>query len=365
MNTAPKELGEKAEIKKFYNGRKHNLCYEWFEKENEKFKKYGYHLEYQKVPCGDCAGCQEAYSKDWATRCVLEAQKYKSNYFITLTYDEENAPRDDELVNKKTGEIFENDNWEQAHLEERDMTLFLKKLRITWKRHYNWPKDKPENYYEEDVSKQFLELQEGIRFFYCGEYGGQTQRPHYHMILFNFPIPLEELTIRKIDKEGNYHWECEKICNLWGKGHIDICEVNWDTCAYVARYVMKKQGGKKPDEYYYENGKTPEFIRMSRMPGLGLDFFTKNFQKIYQNDEIILKGHREKIQPVKPPRYFDAKYDLINHKDLEAIKEQRKFIAKQANKSKNLQTDLCERERLKREEYLKNKTWNSLKRDKV
>lgn len=344
MNTALKKLGEKAQIVTFLNGLNKSLNYEYYEHQNELYKEMGADMEFMKIPCGDCAGCQESYSKDWATRCVLEAEKYASNYFITLTYDEDHAPRDDELINKKTGEVFENDNWEQAHLEERDMTLFLKKLRITWQRHYK---------------------HDGIRFFYCGEYGGQTQRPHYHMILFNFPIPIEELTIRKIDKDGNYHWDCEKLRNLWGKGNIDICEVNWDTCAYVARYVMKKQGGKKPDEWYYENGKTPEFIRMSRMPGIGLDFFNKNFQDIYQNDEIILKGHREKIQPVKPPKYFDAKYDLIDHGKLEAIKERRKFIAKMANKSKNLQTDLPERERLKREEFLKNKSWNALKRDKI
>ena len=49
---------------------------------------------------------------------------------------------------------------------------------------------------------------------------------------------------------------------------------------------MKKLKGKMDDEKYYEQGMTPEFVRMSRKPGIGLQFFNENNLEIYRNDEI-------------------------------------------------------------------------------
>lgn len=349
-----------GKILEFMNGKiAGGIDYEYFENLNEIYRWKGVQKEYIKVPCGKCIGCRESKSKEWATRCVLESEQYEHNYFITLTYNEYYLPREDELVNKKTGEIFQNDNWEQGHLVKSELQEFMKDLRAYWKEHYN---------------------HDGIRFFSCGEYGGSaegTHRPHYHLILFNIPIPTWELQIRKIDGDGQIHWQHEGIERCWKdkrlstktktvpKGFVDICEVNWDTCAYVARYTVKKEGEEKSDEWYYMQGKTPEFINMSRKPGIGLDFFTKNYQDIYKCDEIIIKGHREKIQPVKPPSYYDKKYDLIDHQGYCRIKNERKAIAKYATRTANAQSSLTEYERLREEEKLKRIKMNTLKRDKA
>ena len=37
------------------------------------------------VPCGQCIECRLAYSRQWATRMMLEAQDHKGCYFLTLT----------------------------------------------------------------------------------------------------------------------------------------------------------------------------------------------------------------------------------------------------------------------------------------
>lgn len=346
IDHSPEMEGQPAKIRKFINSKSKEFPgYEYYDKQNNLLNSLDNNfLEFCKIPCKWCAGCQEKYSKDWATRCMLEASQYEHNYFITLTYDEEHIPRDDYILNRKTGELIENDNWEQGHLEPDDVVKFMKDLRRYWEYHYNHT---------------------GIRFFLCGEYGGQTKRPHYHAILFNCPIKPEMLKIHSISKSGDTLWECETIQNIWEKGFISIAEVNWDTCAYVARYVMKKMKGRVEDEFYFQNGMSPEFIRMSRMPGIGLDFFTSNFQKIYANDEIILKGHKEKIQPIKPPEYYDEKFAELHPDIMADIKEHRKRIAKEQNKLKNAQTSLTEKERLKIEERTKISKWNTLKRDKV
>lgn len=40
------------------------------------------------VSCGQCAGCRLDRSKNWAVRCMHEAQMHEENCFITLTFDE-------------------------------------------------------------------------------------------------------------------------------------------------------------------------------------------------------------------------------------------------------------------------------------
>lgn len=348
VDKLPKKYGEPAKIIKFINSKGADFPgYEHFEKLNQKNAKseYDYRYEYQKIPCKWCAGCQETYSKQWAARCMLEAAAWKENYFLTLTYNDMNIPRDDELVNKRTGEIFLNDNWEQGHLEPEDVTLFLKRLRKHWKKEYN---------------------HDNIRFYLCGEYGGQTQRPHYHAIMFNLPIKPENLKVYKIDKAtGNVTYTCKEIEDIWGKGFITIGEVNWDTCAYVARYVMKKMKGWHSDESYYEKGMSPEYVRMSRKPGIGLDFFTKNFQEIYEHDEIIIKGRKEQITAIKPPEYYDRLFRNNHPETMDAIKERRKIIAKSQNELKNALTSLSEKERLQVEQRTKVNKWKTLQRNKI
>lgn len=53
-----------------------------------------------KVPCGQCIGCRLERSRQWAIRCVHEAQQYNDNCFITLTYDDDHVPRDGSLKKK-------------------------------------------------------------------------------------------------------------------------------------------------------------------------------------------------------------------------------------------------------------------------
>lgn len=307
--------------------------YEWFDHMNDQFKKAHLHREWLRVPCGQCIGCQEAYTKQWAVRCMLEASKFEHNYFLTLTYNDAHLPRDEiEIVNKNTGEIGEAS--ELGCLNKRDLQLFMKRLRAYFKRHYDF---------------------EGIRFFACGEYGSEGSRPHYHIILFNCPLTIREddLSVHSITSDKNIIWNSKTIEELWTDdkdesiGFSSVCEVNWDTCAYTARYCLKKIKGKISQDYYFDNGQIPEFTVMSRMPGIGRDFFEENFQKIYENDEILIKGHAEKIKPIKPPKYFDKIYQDIYPDEYKALVDRRKQCMLDNNKLKSKQTSLSEKEQLK------------------
>lgn len=308
--------------------------YEYFDAENKFLESLqnNYHRgeRWIRVPCGQCAGCREAKSREWAVRCMLEAEQYPDrdgltfNWHITLTYDEDTLPRYDEIINKRTGEFKDADN-ENGILRYSDFQDFKKRLLEHWRFKYNWT---------------------GIKFYMCGEYGGQTQRPHYHCIFFNMPLDPSKLKIHAMNKDGPIYL-CDEIQKIWNKGFISITEVSWDICAYVARYVMKKRYGSLSQDEYFDASMVPEFTHMSNRQAIGKKFFDKNFQMIYANDEIILKGHACKIQRSKPPKYYDKLFKDIYPDDYKVLADKRKRSVELNNKLKLNNTTLTERDYLK------------------
>lgn len=132
--------------------------------------------EHLVVPCGKCVECRLDYSRDWANRCYLESKSYKDNYFLTLTYDDVSLPMVSSIDNE-TGELVR-----RSTLRPKDMTDFIKRLRRYYDFHFN---------------------HQGIRFYYCGEYGDHTFRAHYHMLVFNLPIADLKFYKNNFDK-GTY-----------------------------------------------------------------------------------------------------------------------------------------------------------------
>lgn len=199
------------------------------------------------LPCGQCIGCRLDYSRDWANRCMLELPYHDTAWFVTLTYDDQYLPKSF-AADQKTGEVLA----PVATLQARHMQLFLKLLR----RHF--PSDH-------------------IRFFGCGEYGTQSLRPHYHLIIFG--LHLQDLVLYKRSVLGYNYFNSESLSRCWidgdtgqSRGYAVVGAVSWDTCAYVARYMLKKQKGASADVYKQLNIE-PEFCRMSRKPGIGYQYY--------------------------------------------------------------------------------------------
>lgn len=266
----------------------------------------------QMIPCGKCIGCRLEISKQWATRCMLEARDWEHNWFVTLTYDDEHKPYTNTFLDHDTGEVYQDDGTWNGYLEPKDIKKFMHDLRQKWERKYKHT---------------------GIRYYGCGEYGGQTARPHYHMILFNLPIPKEGLKVRGINQEKRPYYQCDEIAKIWGKGNIQVDEVTWSSCAYVARYVTKKMTGTGAPEHYASKGQTPEFVRMSRMPGIARRYYDENKEKIYEYDEILTNmGIKKGARKVKPPRYYDKLYDIDENEKMEKIKRDRRTKGKELTK---------------------------------
>lgn len=250
------------------------------------------------VPCSKCWGCRLERSRQWAIRCMHEAQMHENNCFITLTYSEENLTYGNE----------------KPTLYPRDLQLFFKRLR--------------------------KRLGASIRYFSCGEYGEKKGRPHYHVCLFGYDFPDKKPVPSRTE---NQYYSSQLLAELWPHGGNVIGELNFETAAYTARYIMKKKLGRNSD-YYEKQGLVPEFTRMSLKPGIGTSWYERYKSDVFPSDFIVLSGSRGKM---RPPRYYGSKYELTNPEQYGIIKDRRQKEALK-HESDNKLSRLRTKERIKK-----------------
>jgi len=228
------------------------------------------------VPCGQCIGCRLERSRQWAIRCVHEAQMHQSNSFITLTYNEKNIPDD-------------------GSLDVRHFQLFMKRLR----KKIGCP----------------------IRYYHCGEYGASLGRPHYHAIIFGYDFPDKRVwkTTKKKSQEIKLYRSAE-LEQIWQYGYSSIGDVTFESAAYVARYIMKKITGEDAASHY--QGKKPEYTTMSRRPGLAKNWYDRFECDVYPSDFVVMRG-----QKMRPPKYYDNLYEIVSPADFVRLKQKRKANA--------------------------------------
>lgn len=229
------------------------------------------------IPCGGCIGCRLDRAAEWQTRLLHESKEHRVNCFLTCTYSNDNLPPHNSL-NKK------------------DFQDFMKRLR-----------------------KHVSPLK--IRFFACGEYGDQTERPHYHAIIFGYDFSDKKKHSK--GSRGDQIYVSDTLGKLWGLGHCWIGSVTPESCGYVARYIMKKVRGEQAELHYTrpdpQTGElisiTPEYIHMSLKPAIGATFYDKFAKEIHGQDSVLIKGSKRKV-----PRYYDKKLDAQNPERLEELK---------------------------------------------
>lgn len=265
------------------------------------------------LPCGQCIGCRLEYSRQWANRMMLELQYHDSAYFCTFTYDDVHVPRT-YYADPETGEAVP-----VLTLDKRDMQLLMKRIRE------HFPDDK-------------------IRFFGCGEYGSHSFRPHFHIILFG--LHLDDLVIYKTVRQGGEfyaYYNSDSLARCWlddkgsPKGYVVVGKVTWETCAYTARYVTKKLKGAEA-KFYDDHNIQPEFVLMSRKPGIGRQYYDDH-PELYDYEKINIstpKGGRF----FRPPRYYDKLFDLEYPSRYEELKLSRAQLAVEAQRSKLQKTSL-------------------------
>ena len=183
------------------------------------------------LPCGKCYECRARRVSGWSHRLHIEALNSHSCHWITLTYADP----------------------EPASVSKRDLQLFFKALRKT------------------TTNK--------IKYYAVAEYGTETQRPHYHIVLFN----AHEIGINA----------------SWQKGHVYFGKVELASIGYTLKYLTKE------DPHEHINREQP-FQLMSK--GLGKAYLTPQMINYHKNDMVnrfCIKLKDGKTIPM--PRYYKDK----------------------------------------------------------
>lgn len=243
---------------------------------NKGFDAFGMPLV-NTFPCGKCSICYDNRQRDWVFRLEVQISKARSCQHVTLTYNEDNLP-------------FGSD---KASLMRDDLTKFLKKLRKkTFVEHIR-------SHYPRSFNL-VADLPLKMKYYAVGEYGGLTERPHYHILLFDYG--------REIFKQNNGKMIYLMHLNeRWSKGNVTVTEVGKGTIKYLTTYFFAGVTDKSKLE-----DREHQFMVCSK--GIGMDYVNDMF---YYHDNHKVPYARLYGQHRKLPRYLKNK--LYTKKEIEEV----------------------------------------------
>lgn len=235
---------------------------------------------YIQVPCQKCILCRDKKAVDWATRITCEGN-YHTNcpWWLTLTYNDYSLPTDG--------------------LVKRDLQNFLKRLR-----------ERISRVVSDDVR---------LRFVGVGEYGGNTARAHYHLVLYGLPSLSAKEVLHHIENAWSTRVS-KKVYNQLpddfrfirtdcnGKPlhyqRIGFCYVkpaHDNTPLYLAKYMFKP-------ELNTPDGKNPNFCLASRKNGIGYQYIVE-YRDYHRRNPYVTSlnfknKHTGKMCHFTIPQYF-------------------------------------------------------------
>lgn len=206
------------------------------------------------VPCGKCPQCLKRRVASWSFRLEMESLLWEKQYFLTLTYNNENVPISDNGF---------------LTLNPRHLTLFFKRLR---------------------------KRSGTLRYYLCGEYGTNTKRPHYHVILFATSSLFES-----------------DIEQIWEYGSVYYGNVEAGSIRYTVQYYDKGVWQKS----HVRDDRHPEFSRMSQ--GIGRNFLTKSQINNFLNNPQKSFIYDREGKKISIPRYYKRRiYDYFGSQNMVA-----------------------------------------------
>ena len=242
------------------------------------------------VPCGHCVQCLQKKVSATTLLLDLESQRFKYVEMINLTYNDDCIPyidfNDDSLASFSSGEPTEvfpvrfgssrmilkyNPRSKEYYTTKEKISDFGTPVSSDWRRYLDKYNARVDEYYRRfpnrkrgvsretnhvpvlyslDLKKylyrlrQFLKKYYGIevRFFAVGEYGSNSLRPHWHILLFHNSTKLRESFRDVIDLPGHTKRNPRQCCreldsrSLWLFGATTTKCTDKHLSSYVAGY---------------------------------------------------------------------------------------------------------------------------------
>lgn len=205
------------------------------------------------VSCGKCYNCRMRRIRSWIFRLKKEYEVSVTAHFITLTYDNQHVPITSNgfMTLHESTQKSPGTKYQSSHAQK-----FFKKLR------------KLEN--------------RKLTYYLIGEYGGVTQRPHYHAIIFNVSNQ-------------------ENIDKAWIYGSVHIGTVTEASIAYTLEYISKQSIVKK----HGRDNRVLEYSLFSK--GIGKSYLTEEIKQFHKQNKLDMYITIEDGTKIALPKYYRDK----------------------------------------------------------
>lgn len=239
------------------------------------------------TPCRKCHLCLSKEASSWAFRVEQEAINSNYVYNVLLTYNPESVP----LIDG------------QMTLDKQHLSAFMKRLR----------------------DRLYRKWQARLRFFSAGEYGGNTNRPHYHMIIFSD----KDLRALADGKRYNLSSVFKEFTEAWSFGNVSVSRYNGEVgkfTRYMTQYLFIL------DDKRYGKIRKP-FRHMSRRPAIGASWLDNPDNKriirkmidtdkyeVYRGNIVDKTTGKERALYTPLPSYYRKKIQPIDKQEAQKNK---------------------------------------------
>lgn len=251
------------------------------------FKCTKLRFDFNGIPfgCGTCINCKKSKYIDWAIRADWENYMQDKGILLTLTYDSAH------LVTGALRKMHPDDAL--GVLVPDHIVDFRKKVRT------------------EVTRKISPDLK--IKFFGCGEYGGETWRPHYHVIIWG--IDFTDISL-------------DRFTELWGRGFVHdgsdsegrMRTITDKAIKYVVGYTRKKitVGSEGYQEYTANNRPKPFPIYPK---GLGKEYILDHAHDLVVTGTTAYNGVQMKIPRYAEKLIYKSEGETVRFKVVKNIRD--------------------------------------------
>lgn len=272
------------------------------------------------IPCGKCATCKLKKQYRLTNLVDHEYLHNKNVYFLTITFNDHNV---DTFLDQQTK------NQLIYFKESAPNDYEYKKRQSIISNHTTLSKIHICNIIRNFKKKAINNGNKLVHYFLSGEYGSNTKRAHYHLLLFfEKKLPLKVKSKHKKKNQIYYIYECDPIFKSKQYDQYFLEIANQNVGSYVSKYVSKEttnQDISYKNFNYYEERQIKQLIKQNLGEQNILNSFVIKNEKINQKINLFLFLIQTKLVDSSFIKTFVFNYNTMY---IKLISKQKPFIKK-------------------------------------